>query len=70
MRKKELTSLRQKTRIELIGKLVELKKELLEAKNKFFSGQVKDIKKPKNLKHNIAQVRTVIREKEQERQEK
>ncbi len=62
MKKKDLASLREK-KIEDLKKLVKEKKdELKKAQIKLVSGKEKNLKKVKNLKTEIAQMLTLIRE--------
>lgn len=62
MKKKDLTSLREK-KVEDLKKLVEEKKsELRKTQTELASKKEKNLKKVKNLKIEIAQVLTLIRE--------
>ena len=64
MKKKELKDLKVKGLKEL-GKLVSQKKlELSESYAKIKAGQEKNLKKAKNLRRDVAQTLTIIREKE------
>lgn len=64
MKKKELNNLREKKLKELVKIAQERKLELAKTSAQIKAGKVKNIKKKKNLKIDIAQIMTVIREKE------
>jgi len=64
MKKKELTSLRSKKIQELIKMVADKKKEATEVYSKMKAGQEKNLKKVKNLKKDIAQILTIIKEEE------
>ncbi len=64
MKKADLTSLRTKEIKELTKALKDKKGELAKLTQKIKSGSEKNLKKGKLLKKDIAQILTVIREKE------
>ena len=64
MKKKELIKLREKTKGELIKLIPEKKKEISETYAKTKAGQEKNLKKVKIARHDLAQVLTVIKEKD------
>ena len=64
MKKKELTKLRDKDVKALLKLANDKKKELAEAYSKTRAGQEKNLKTAKNLKNDIAQILTLVKEKE------
>lgn len=64
MKKKELESLRKKDIKELNKTLGDMKKEYLLTYNQVKAGQEKDTRKPTNIRKDIAQILTTIKEKE------
>ena len=64
MKKKELESLRKKDINELNKTLGDKKKEYLLTYNQVKAGQEKDTRKPTNIRKEIAQILTTIKEKE------
>ena len=64
MKKKDLKDLRTKKIAELDKLVIKKKQESVIASAKMKTGQEKKIKKVKNLKHEIAQIMTIIREKQ------
>ena len=64
MKKKDLKDLRTKKIAELDKLVIKKKQESVMASAKMKTGQEKKIKKVKNLKHEIAQILTIIREKQ------
>jgi len=71
MKKKELKDIRSKKIVELDKLVAKKKQESIIANAKMKTGQEKKIKKVKNLKHEIAQIMTIIREKQiMEKEEK
>ena len=63
MKKKDLKDIRTKKIAELDKLVIKKKQESVMASAKMKTGQEKKIKKVKNLKHEIAQIMTIIREK-------
>ena len=64
MKKKELNKLREKS-IKQLQTLVDKKKlELVKIQSKMKVGKEKNLKSTKNLKRDVAQILTIIREKE------
>ncbi|OGM02792.1 50S ribosomal protein L29 [Candidatus Woesebacteria bacterium GWA1_41_8] len=63
MKRKEVDTLRAKEVKELEKTAVEKKRELLKAKVDMSVAKEKNLKKVKNLKHEIAQILTIIKEK-------
>lgn len=64
MKKKDLQDLRSKKIVELDKIVVKKRQESVIAHAKMNTGQEKKIKKVKNLRHEIAQILTIIREKQ------
>lgn len=64
MKKQELKKLSQETIKTLQTKLQELEEELLQKKLRKARKELENRKAPKNLKKDIAQIKTIIREKE------
>lgn len=64
MKKTDLTSLRTKEIKELTKTLKDKKVELLKLTQKIKSGSEKNLKKGRLLRHDIAQILTIIKEKE------
>ena len=64
MKKKDLQELRNKKVVELDKIVAKKRQESVMADAKMKTGQEKKIKKVKNLRREIAQVLTIIREKE------
>ena len=64
MKKKELVAVRSKNNLELKIQVSKRKIELVGLYAKMKAGQEKNLKKVKNLKRDLAQLLTVIREKE------
>ena len=64
MKKKELESLRKKDIKELTKMLEDKKKEHLLSYNQVKAGQEKDTRKPTNIRKEVAQILTTIKEKE------
>jgi ribosomal protein L29 len=65
MKKKELNELRQKDVKQLEKMLDENKLELLKTKANIAVAKEKNLKKAKNLRKEISQIETVLKEKEQ-----
>lgn len=64
MKKKELTDLRNKKTNELEKLLSKKRNELINTYAKIKAGQEKNLKKAKNIRRDVAQILTIIREKE------
>ncbi len=64
MKKKDLTDLRNKKINELEKLLSKKRNELINTYAKIKAGQEKNLKKAKNMRRDIAQILTIIREKE------
>lgn len=64
MKKRDLNDLRKKSIEELVKKVESLKSEMLETKAKVKAGKEKNLKKAKNLKVDISQIQTIIRQKQ------
>ena len=64
MKKKDFQDLRNKKVVELEKIVTEKKQESVLADEKMKTGQEKKIKKVKNLRREIAQILTIIREKQ------
>lgn len=71
MKKKELKSLKQKTIKEIEKVLIKKRQSLLETIVKAKAGQEKNVKKVKMLKKDVAQILTILKQKQlKEKQEK
>ncbi|OGM57962.1 50S ribosomal protein L29 [Candidatus Woesebacteria bacterium RIFCSPHIGHO2_12_FULL_46_16] len=64
MKRRELVDLRKSEAKDLTSKVKEKKLELAKSRVKIVSGEEKNVKKVANLKKEIAQLLTIIREKE------
>ncbi len=64
MKKKDLKDLRNKEIVDLNKIVVKKRQESIMAHAKMKTGQEKKVKKVKNLKREIAQILTIIREKQ------
>jgi len=64
MKKKDLTDLRNKKINELEKLLSKKRNELINTYAKIKAGQEKNLKKAKNIRRDVAQILTIIREKE------
>ena len=64
MKTKKLDDLRSKTIEQLRGSVEEKKKVLLKVKVSLATGQQKNLKEGKNLRKDIAQILTIIRQKQ------
>lgn len=64
MKKKDLTDIRKKDIKELGEMAVDKKKELAKATAEMGVSREKNLKKAKSLRHDVAQILTLIREKE------
>ena len=64
MKKNELKSIRTKKIGELYGQVNKKKIELVKVKMEIVAGKESDLKKAKNLKREIAQILTIIKEKQ------
>ena len=64
MKKRELVDVRKSEAKEIAGRVKEKKLELAKARVKIVSGEEKNVKKVTNLKKEIAQLLTILREKE------
>jgi ribosomal protein L29 len=63
MKKKDLTDLRNKKINELEKLLSKKRNELINTYAKIKAGQEKNLKKAKNIRRDVAQILTIIREK-------
>lgn len=64
MKKKELKTLRTKSEKDLVETLEKKRMELLKITLKIKSGEEKNVKKAKNLRIDISQILTILKEKE------
>ena len=64
MKKRELTDVRKSETKDLSSKVKEKKLELAKTRVKIVSGEEKNVKKLANLKKEIAQLLTILKEKE------
>ena len=63
----ELKKMRQMTEIELAAELDKMKKELFNLRFQHVTGQLENPVKMREVKRNIARVKTIMREKELEK---
>ena len=63
----ELKKMREMTDIELAAELEKMKKELFNLRFQHVTGQLENPVKMREVKRNIARVKTMIREKEREK---
>ncbi|MCI5688534.1 50S ribosomal protein L29 [Anaerovoracaceae bacterium 41-7] len=63
----ELKKMREMTEIELAAELEKMKKELFNLRFQHVTGQLENPVKMREVKRNIARVKTIIREKELEK---
>ena len=63
----ELKKMREMTEIELAAELEKMKKELFNLRFQHVTGQLENPFKMREVKRNIARVKTIIREKELEK---
>ena len=64
MKRNDITGLHEKDKAELSAQLTELEKELVKARLERSAGKLASPAKVKSLSHDIARIKTVIREKE------
>jgi ribosomal protein L29 len=64
MKKKDLTNLRKKEIKDLEKMAKDMKLELAKATAEMRASREKNLKKTKNLRHDVAQILTIVREKE------
>lgn len=64
MKRKELQELRQKDKAQLLKLVREKKKELVKEAADIGLGRAKNVKAVRNLRRDIAQLMTILREKE------
>ncbi len=64
MKKKDLTNLRKKEVKDLEEMAKDMKLELAKATAEMKASREKNLKKTKNLRHDVAQILTIVREKE------
>ncbi|MFN4227778.1 MAG: 50S ribosomal protein L29 [Candidatus Ratteibacteria bacterium] len=64
MKKEELKKWRESTNQEIENKIVELEKQLYELRHQLTLGQLKNYSQIKEIKKNIARLKTIIRERE------
>lgn len=63
----ELNKMREMTEVELVSELDKMKKELFNLRFQHVTGQLENPVKMREVKRNIARVKTIIREKELEK---
>ncbi|KKR30297.1 50S ribosomal protein L29 [Candidatus Woesebacteria bacterium RIFCSPHIGHO2_01_FULL_39_32] len=64
MKKKDIISLRSKEAIELAKLVGQMRLEIVKTKANISASKEKNLKKVKNLRHDLAQVVTLMREKQ------
>lgn len=62
MKKNDLQSLRKSSKTELEKKVQDLNTKLVELKLKMQRGELANRKEPKNIRHDIAQIKTIMTE--------
>lgn len=64
MRKEELNKWKEATKEEIGNKIMELKKQLYELKHQLILGQLKNYSQIKEIKKDVARLKTILRHKE------
>ena len=64
MKKEEIKKWKEATNQEIENKIMELKMKLYEMKNQLILGQLKNYSQIKEIKKDIARLKTILREKE------
>lgn len=64
MKREELKKWRESSEEEIKNKIVELEKQLYEMRHQLILGQLKNYSKIKEIKKNIARLKTILRERE------
>lgn len=64
MKAKELVAVRENSVLEMQGKVMELKAELFNLRFQLATGQLENPSRIKEVKKSIAQLKTILREKE------
>ncbi len=64
MKTKELKALHEKTVDELQAQLSQLQEQLAKSSLELKAGKLDDLKQPRKIREGIAQIKTIIREKE------
>jgi ribosomal protein L29 len=64
MKRQDINKLRQQNPTQLAQEVITLKKQLVEARMQKTMGELKNLKQPAHLKHQIAIINTIIKEKE------
>ncbi|KMT21232.1 50S ribosomal protein L29 [Clostridium cylindrosporum] len=64
MKAKELSAVRENNVLEIQGKVMELKAELFNLRFQLATGQLENPSRIKEVKKSIAQLKTILREKE------
>ncbi|MCM8766622.1 MAG: 50S ribosomal protein L29 [Candidatus Omnitrophica bacterium] len=64
MKKEEFLKWKEATKQEIENKIIELKKRLYELRNQLILGQLKNYSQIKEIKRDIARLKTILREKE------
>ncbi|MCS7180926.1 MAG: 50S ribosomal protein L29 [bacterium] len=62
MKKEELKKWREATDIEIENKILDMKKQIYELKNQLILGQLKNYSQIKEIKKDIARLKTILRE--------
>lgn len=68
MKKKELVSMREKNKSELIDIIAQKRKEVIETFGKMKTGREKNLKKGKNLRLDIVQLLGIVETKSKEKE--
>ncbi|MCM8772402.1 MAG: 50S ribosomal protein L29 [candidate division WOR-3 bacterium] len=64
MKKEEIKKWREASKEEIENKILELKRKLYELKNQLLIGQLKNYSQIKEIKKDIARLKTILRERE------
>mgnify|MGYP001042940240 CR=1 FL=1 len=64
MKREELNKWREATKQEIDNKILELKKQLYELNHQLILGQLKNYSQIKEIKKDIARLKTILRERE------
>ncbi len=64
MKKEELKKWKEATKEELENKIMDLKKKIYELKNQLILGQLKNYSQIREIKRDIARLKTILKERE------
>lgn len=69
MKRQDLTKFHQQTNNEIMTEIVKLEKQLVELTMKKNLAQLKNVRQPKQIRHDIARLKSIVRIKELTKQE-